>query len=1295
MTTPLITPGFLALHSHRSEWLAETLSAWLTRQPLAPLEQEVVLVQSNGMAEWIKMTLASQGVPGGGVCAATRVELPSRFLWRTYRQVLGAQNVPPDSPLDKLPMTWRLMALLPACVGDAVFQPVAGFLRGPLAEPEPDRLLQLASRLADLFDQYQIYRPDWLQDWAEGRDVLRQLPDQAVRLGDAARQLPEDQLWQAELWRRVLATLSDAEQQATRPALHLRALTRLQSGQALASPVARRVSVFGMSHMPGQLLEMLAALSAHSQVLLAVPNPCQYHWGDIMDGRDALRAERRRHAYKKDNLSTTPFEQMHLHAPALLAAWGRQGRDFIRQLDAFDDLQAAQERMPGQRLDLFDDAPGADGSRLLIQLQNRIRDLRSAQDPVDAPLSPDDDSVVFKVAHSPVRELEVLHDQLLTWFHAQPEVSPRDVVVMVPDIELMAPAIRAVFGQYKRGDARFIPFDIADLGAQATSPLIHAVEWLLALPQQRALMSELVALLEVPALAARFGLVPEQLPTLTRWMAGSGIRWGLSAPHRAGLGLAACGDDNSALFGVQRMLMGYACGADPVPDAIGSHPDALGIDPYAEVGGLDAELAGALAHLLQALMDWWQQCVSAATPQQWAERCRAMLAALFKSQNDQDRNALSALEQALSDWTRAADQADFAQVVPLAVARSAWLEALKVPKLEQRFRAGGVTFCTLMPMRAIPFQMVCLLGMNDGDYPRRSPRADFDLLGLPGMGRPGDRSRRDDDRQLMLEALLSARRTLYVSWSGRSVRNNSEQPPSVLVSQLRDEIDALWGAGSAERLTTVYPLQPFSRAYFEEGSKLHTYAKEWRAAQAEARSSVLAQADMDRFVPRDDGKREPDDGKRAGDKGCGDDGMGGDGQTSVMASEARPSVREQAEMDRFVARDDGKREGDDGEREADDGKREGGDGTRAGDKGRGDDGMGGDGQTSVMASEARPSMLGLLPPLESAQGQPVIKLAQLARFLRQPVGAFFRERLQVHLEDERNEWHDEELFGLGGLDLYQLLNHQIQHVPTDLSPETLPAHARRVVRRLRLAGALPLAGVGQLKAGELIAQLEAMLGAALREREGFSLPAPRVLIDVAHPHVQLQDALSGVLTAPQAGEGDALLLSLRANALADLKSKTPKAMPDKLIDIWLVSLVAAAMGQPLHCVVVGANAVLRVPPPEPDAARAQLQVLLDTWAEGMRWPLPLPPALALQWLKDRHNLNALHDLYEGSSHQRAERSKDPALARTYPTLNDLMASADFERLAEAVYAPLRDWAALIQVEALPDAPAEPELEGQP
>ena len=1148
-----LSPGFIALHSHRSEVLADILTGWLRDHPLSPLEPEVVLVQSNGMAEWIKIELARQG----GVCAATRVELPSRFLWRTYRQVLGAHQVPPDSPLDKLPMTWRLMALLPACVGEAVFAPVAAFLRGD----EPDRLLQLATRLADLFDQYQIYRPDWLQDWAEGRDALRTPAGQ-----DA---VPEDQRWQPELWRRVLATLSAAERAATRPALHAQALEQLRSGEPLAGTVARRVSVFGMSHMPAQLLEMLAALSTRSQVLLAVPNPCQFHWGDIIDGREWLQAERRRHAHREAPLAQVPLAQMHLHAPTLLAAWGRQGRDFIRQLDAFDDVQAAQQLTQLPRLDFFEDG-AEDAARLLTQLQHRIRDLvPSNADHPPQPLAPDDRSVVFSVAHSPVRELEVLHDQLLQWFHTPPggrALSPREVVVMVPDIETMAPAIRAVFGQYKRSDPRFIPFDIADLGAQSVSPLVHAVQWLLALPQQRSRMSELVELLEVPALAARFGIPPEGLPVLTRWMAGSGIRWGLSAPHRAGLGLAMCGEDNTALFGVQRMLMGYACGADPVPDA-------NGVQPYPEVGGLDAELAGALAHLLQALIDWWQTCAQDAPPLQWAERGRALLAALFKARDDQDRHALAALDQALTDWVRACTDAGFDAPVPLAVARSAWLEALRMPRLEQRFRAGGVTFCTLMPMRAIPFRAVCLLGMNDGDYPRRSPRADFDLMNRPGMARPGDRSRRDDDRQLMLEALLSAREVLYLSWSGRSVRDNSEQPPSVLVSQLRDEIDLLWGPGTARRLTTVHPLQPFSRAYFEPGSPLQTWAREWRDAQSDA----------------------------------------------ARALDHTPVA---------------------------------------------------------------------LPPLDAAQGVPVISLTQLARFLRRPVGAFFRERLQVHLDDDRSELLDEELFGLAGLDLYQLLDETLSRMPVDLPLDALPAYTQGVVQGLRRSGRLPLAGVGVLEAGRLSQSLQALMHAALRERAACRGEAGRVLIELAHPHVRVQDALPGVLQGPDGP----VLLSVHASAMARVKDNgEAQALPEKLIEVWLHALAAAAMGQTLHGVVVGRNAVVRVPPQDPVQARQQLQVLLDTWAEGMRWPLPLPPALALKWLDKKDHRNALLDLYEGSSHQRAEVTRDPALARTYPTLEALLAAGAFERLAEAVYAPLRDWAARAVAEALPE-PAAMEIE---
>ncbi len=825
---PGITAGLLVLHGNRAEVLAEAVFEWLRRHPLQPLEEEIFLVQSNGMAEWLKMSLATHG----GICAATRVELPARFLWRAYRQMLGREAVPAQSVLDKLPLTWRLMQLLPTLLDRPGFEPVAGFLRGG----DAGRRLQLAQRLADLFDQYQVYRGDWLQAWGQGQDVLHRLP------GQAAEALPADQAWQAALWRELLAVLSPQERAGIRPRLHQRFVAALDAGARPAAPLARRVVLFGMTHVPMQTLQALAALAAHCQVLLAVPNPCRYHWADIIDGRELLQMARRRHPLRQGrDLAAVGLEDMHAHAHPLLAAWGRQGRDFVRQLDAFDDALAAQQRFALSRVDLFDDGPGA---TLLQQVQARIRDLvplneHAAVDPTAA-VDAADRSIVFHVAHSAQREVEILHDQLLELLAHPPggrPLHPRDIVVMVPDIEAFAPAIRSVFGQVPRGDARFIPHDIADLEDRGHSPLLVALEWLLRLPQQRCGLAEVRDLLDVAAVAQRFGLAADDLPRLAQWMAGAGVRWGLHADHRAALDLAACGEQNSWLFGLRRMLMGYAVGEG----ARGSEA-FQGIEPYAEVGGLEAALAGSLADLVDALNDWFAQARSGATPTVWAERGRALLQAFFDPIDERDRATVAALNDALRAWLEACAAAGFEQAVDLAVAREAWLSGVDEPGLGRRFRAGGVTFCTLLPMRAIPFEVVCLLGMNDGDYPRRGSRSDFDLMGRPGQQRPGDRSRRDDDRQLMLEALLSARRVLYVGWAGRSVRDNSEQPPSVLVAQLRDYLAAGWGGEVLGPRTSEHPLQPFSRSYFEvpgpavaaaAGPALFSHAREWRAAYAE------------------------------------------------------------------------------------------------------------------------------------------------------------------------------------------------------------------------------------------------------------------------------------------------------------------------------------------------------------------------------------------------------------------------------------------------------------------------------
>ena len=820
-------PGLLILHGNRLEQLAEAVLAWLGEHPLGPLDEEVFLVPSNGMAEWLKMEIAA----AHGICAAARVQLPARFVWQAYRAVLGRQAVPPSSPLDALPLTWRLMALLPGLAPQPGFEPIAGFL----ADGDPLRRLQLAQRLADLFDQYQVYRADWLEQWAQaGLPSGPVLRDAVGRVGP----VPEGQRWQPALWRAVLAMLDAGQRAAARTRVHQRFLDALRlpaAGKghgATRAALPSRITLFGTTHMPHQTLEAVAALSAHVPVLMAVPNPCRYHWADIIDGAALLDIGHRRMPWRQGrDLSCVPMDRMHEHGHPLLAAWGRQSRDFVRQLDAFDDALQAQQRFELPRVDLFDEGPGR---TLLQQVQARIRDLSPLGEHQGLRVDDDDRSIVFHVGHGAQREVETLHDQLLHLLAHPPgglPLQPRDVVVMVPDIETFAPAIRAVFGQHPRGHARHIPWDIADQRDRGRHPLLVALEWLLRAPQQRFTASQWRDLLDVPALARRFGLQAADVALAAAWIDGAGVRWGLDAAQRESLGLPAGEGLNTWRFGLQRMLLGHAAG--PLDG-----PGPGDIEPFTEVGGLSAAVAGGLAEMLEALQAWSADALQARPPRAWAQRLRSLLETLFLAEDDGERAALAALERGLSEWLQACEEGGFDEAVSLPVVREAWLQALELPGGSRRFKAAGVTFCTLMPLRAIPFEVVCLLGMNEGEFPRRQPRSDFDLMALEGQARPGDRSRADDDRQMMLDALLSARRVLHVSWSGRSPRDAQEQPPSVLVAQLRDYLRSGWGDEALAARTIEHPMQPFSRRYFEHAAPsgpavpgaLFTYALEWRAA---------------------------------------------------------------------------------------------------------------------------------------------------------------------------------------------------------------------------------------------------------------------------------------------------------------------------------------------------------------------------------------------------------------------------------------------------------------------------------
>ncbi|MEY4763096.1 MAG: hypothetical protein RLZZ200_2952 [Pseudomonadota bacterium] len=793
--------GFLVLHGNRLEDLRDLVIDVIRQRPLAPLEREVFLVQSNGMKHWLQQALADDRA--FGICAATDIDLPSTFLWRAYRAVLGRGAVPTQLVFDKAALTWRLLRLLPACVADneTLYAPLAHYLHG---DDDGRRKWQLAQQVADVFDGYQQYRADWLEAWERGDDSAA----------------PAEHRWQPALWRALRSDVGPRHENTSRAAVHGAFIKALEAhADSRPAGLPRRLFVFGISALPMQQVEALAQLGRVCQVIVAVQNPCRHYWGDIVEGRDLLKQLARHRQTPRNDLP------LHAEAPPLLASLGKQGRDYLHLLDGFDQTPDKPHQLA--RVDWFTD-PGQ--ATRLARLQAAILNLEPLpSEPEDIPL---DESIRFVQAHSAQREVEVLHDHLLALLDQDKDLKPSDIMVMVPDMTEFVSHIQAVFGRFDKDHARHLPYSVADTSPRE-QPLVQALERLLHLPESRVAITDWLSLFEVAAIRKRFGLQESDIESLRDALEQAIVRWGLDGAHRASQGLPQGLPglaQNTWAAGLERLLLGYAIpGEAPWQDVL----------PVAGMTGLAAQRIGGLAVWIDAMRCTLDALREPKAPGDWVRQLNALLDRFFDTKGDDEaERLLQRLREQLQQWQTLCDTGGFETEVPLLVVREHWLAAVEGTSLQQRFFGGGVQFATLMPMRSIPFKLVCLLGMNDGAYPRPGTPRDFDLM-VSGhtaetRPRPGDRSRRDDDRYLFLEALLSARERLYISWMGHRVTDNAELAPSVVIGQLRDELARRF---KLPDVPVLQPLQPFSRQYFESAPDgqpaFRTYDTDWQPRAAD------------------------------------------------------------------------------------------------------------------------------------------------------------------------------------------------------------------------------------------------------------------------------------------------------------------------------------------------------------------------------------------------------------------------------------------------------------------------------
>ncbi len=816
---------FTVYHSNQIELLKSLLVELIRREPLTnPFQAEQILVQSPGMSQWLKIELAKEF----GVAANLEFPLPATFIWQMFTQVLP--EVPQRSAFNKEAMTWKLMSLLPTLLDKAEFLPLQRYLAD---DDDQSKCYQLAEKIADIFDGYLVYRPEWIAAWESGHSVA---------------EIEGEHPWQPLLWQALYDHTVALEQSPYHRAnLYQDFIDSLQhyqsqAGESRFSHLPPRLFVFGITSLPPRYMDALKAIGEHIDVHLMFTNPCRYYWGEVRDRRYLahLAARQRQHLdwhqdHSKLNGQSPQLKPdvdlAELHTDvignSLLASMGKLGRDNMyllsqlesHEIEAFVDIEA---------------------DNLLHQIQSDILQLQEYQDDHlftssqhKAVVDISQRALTVHACHSPMREVEVLHDQLLAMFDANPQLKPRDIIVMVADINQYGPAIQAVFGNAP--NERYIPFSISDRSADQESPILQAFMQLLTLADSRCSASELLELLETPAIMAKFDLDDAQFQQAKMWIEEAGIRWGLDTDTATEFDLPAS-EQNTWLFGIERMLLGYA-----MPEQAGLFMGSSGdIAAYDEVQGMGAELAGKLAHFVERIQHYRAGLAQTQSVAQWQQWLHAMLADFF-SLDVNDEMALNTIHDALAHLSEQLADAGFNQPLSAAIMQQYLANRLSSTRVSQRFLVGQVNFCTLMPMRSIPFHTVCLLGMNEGVYPRSVAPESFDLM--VGRTKAGDRSRRDDDRYLFLEALLAAQQQLYISYVGHSIQDNSERMPSILVSELLEYCqqnyclqgdEALSCDESGLRLIDAicyhHAMVPFSPSAFcqpQQDNPLASYASEW------------------------------------------------------------------------------------------------------------------------------------------------------------------------------------------------------------------------------------------------------------------------------------------------------------------------------------------------------------------------------------------------------------------------------------------------------------------------------------
>jgi exodeoxyribonuclease V gamma subunit len=749
--------------SHRIELLAEALTDTIASSLPDPVDPEIIVVQSRGMQRWLSLHIAQRF----GVCAHIDFPFPNTIVQQLFSLLLP--EMPEVLSFDPRRLTWVLMKKLDTIPGDAMFEQIRAYL----SDNRQLKRFQLARVVADLFDQYTLFRPSLITQWES----------------------EQSENWQAYLWREC----TDTSLWRHRETVRQHFFAALNSLDSPPGHFPRRISLFGISFLPQFHLEILAAISRFTEVTLYILNPCREYWYDIVSPNRAARM-------KSTALAAGKAAPLHLDiGNPLLASMGQYGADFLNRLL---DCTPQEHALP------FDIEPSSLLTTVhydIVTLKNRGADGESP--PVS--VAEDDTTIQIHSCHTHHRETEVLFNSLLDLFQKNPGLRPSEIVVMCPDIETYAPYIKAVFSNPPPGTPA-LPFSIADRRQASENPIFDSFLVLLSLDLSRLSTIDVLTFLDNPAIQSSFGLSETDIKTIHRWVDRSNIYWGIDHTQWESTGVTG-GDEFSWEAGMNRLLLGYA-----MDDS--SEEIFRGITPCDGVEGSEAAVLSAFIRFINTLFHFVRSVRTERTIPQWCAVLDTTLTDLFEENSDTIRY-ITAVRNVLVQLEQWAESAGFNDTVAFEVVR-AYIKNQGMVCRESGFLTGGITFCGMLPMRSIPFRVVCMIGMNEDAFPRHIYPAVFNRIAADP--RRGDRSIEKEDRYLFLETILSAREYLYISYIGQRIADNALCPPSILVSELIEYLESACVMPGNEpvsnRIVSTHRLHAHHPDYFTPGSGLFSYS---------------------------------------------------------------------------------------------------------------------------------------------------------------------------------------------------------------------------------------------------------------------------------------------------------------------------------------------------------------------------------------------------------------------------------------------------------------------------------------